>query len=363
MSKINLRSPFIVSANDANLEVLKLELFAYSGIQNTDRGAAKYVLTTDSEFIFDISELAREYLDISFDGVYLPQNIWVDYRLTKTISGVETVGDYVNLEGFYGYGYFEDGINPQNDSNILQSNNTVYKLDSDTIIVAVNKTNLLSITSYFSNGTSSTFTFADNGAELDYLFQDENEFLFQDGLTFLFADSLSEMSIYYLTISEFSNVVKLDFNYTESVVDTVFVKIIDECKYEPKKITFINKFGVLQDIWFFKNSTVSLTTTEESYKNNLLNFNTYSTTTHENQTLNKQGTEKISLNSGYYPEDFNEVFKQLFLSEKVWISEDGMAIPVNVSSSNLTLKNRLYDKLINYTIDFDYAFDAINKIR
>ena len=58
----------------------------------------------------------------------------------------------------------------------------------------------------------------------------------------------------------------------------------------------------------------------------------------------------------------NEVFRQLLLSERVWIDYNG-TLPVNVGTSSLKFKQSLNDKLINYTISFDFAYDKINNIR
>ena len=49
----------------------------------------------------------------------------------------------------------------------------------------------------------------------------------------------------------FTNGVKFDFGRETSVIDTVDSNI-DECKFTPNKITFVNKFGVLEDIIFYK---------------------------------------------------------------------------------------------------------------
>ena len=51
------------------------------------------------------------------------------------------------------------------------------------------------------------------------------------------------------------------------------------------------------------------------------------------------------------------------LSEQVWIKKDGEILPINVKTSSLTYKTSVNDRLINYTIEFDYAFDKINNIR
>jgi len=51
------------------------------------------------------------------------------------------------------------------------------------------------------------------------------------------------------------------------------------------------------------------------------------------------------------------------LSEDCWIEIDSKTLPMNVSSSSLSYKTHLNDKLINYTIEVDFAFDTINNIR
>ena len=148
---------------------------------------------------------------------------------------------------------------------------------------------------------------------------------------------------------------------------TVDVEILKECKYEPKKVTFVNKFGALQDIYFFKKSVQSMNVTKESYKSNILSSNSYSTTNHVYRDFNVVAKESITLSSGFLSEEYNEVFKQMMLSEKVWITnitDDGeQVLPINVKTGDITYKTSLNDKLVQYTIEFDKSFDTINNIR
>ena len=151
-------------------------------------------------------------------------------------------------------------------------------------------------------------------------------------------------------------------------IETIKVNVIEECKYEPKKVTFINKFGALQDMYFFKKSKENLSIKKESYKSNIaLNYGGYNSTTHVNRDFNVIGNESISLSSGYLSEDYNEVFKQLLLSEKVWVTniiESGeQVLPINVKTSSIAYKTSVNDKLVDYTIEFDKSFDTINNIR
>ena len=151
--------------------------------------------------------------------------------------------------------------------------------------------------------------------------------------------------------------------------DVINVETLQECKYEPKKVTFVNKYGALQDMYFFKKSVEKMNVTKESYKSNILlaGSYTYSTSNHVYRDFNVVGKESITLSSGFLSEEYNEVFKQMMLSEKVWvtnINDDGeQVLPINVKTSNITYKTSLNDKLVEYTFDFDNSFNVINDIR
>ena len=54
------------------------------------------------------------------------------------------------------------------------------------------------------------------------------------------------------------------------IIDVIKVEEIEECKHTPYKVTFINKFGALQDLWFFKRANLSLSTKKEEYTANTM---------------------------------------------------------------------------------------------
>ena len=119
----------------------------------------------------------------------------------------------------------------------------------------------------------------------------------------------------------------------------------------------------MQDIWFFKRTNENLTTKTEDFKRNIVVNGSYDTSRHQQKVLTKNGSEKLTLNTGYYPESYNDVFKQMQLSEDCWIEINNQTLPINVSSSSLKYKTQLNDKIINYTIEIDFAYDTINNIR
>ena len=149
--------------------------------------------------------------------------------------------------------------------------------------------------------------------------------------------------------------------YAEIGTERIDFEEVCEAKYTPYRLSFINKKGVIEDVWFFKNSKLSLETKEEGYRSNL--GTSYITNQHQYKTLYKEGKESLTLNSGFYTEDYNEVFKQLFLSEKVWISYNGKNLPCKVKDSGVSFQDRLTEKTINYTINIEFAFDKINSVR
>jgi hypothetical protein len=83
---------------------------------------------------------------------------------------------------------------------------------------------------------------------------------------------------------------------------------------------------------------------------------------HQFNTFNVQSRSKFTINSGFVTEDKNEAVKQLLLSEKVWVLEGGQAIPISVSSKSQEFKTRQNDRLINYSLEFEYAFNDINNV-
>lgn len=153
-------------------------------------------------------------------------------------------------------------------------------------------------------------------------------------------------------------------NATEGVTK-LEIRNIEECKFTPYKLVFVNKYGALQDLWMFKRSNLSIKKEEETFRSSTLlsTTGTYNTFEHQDKTFNINAKESLSLNTGFYPEEYNEVFRQFTLSERVWIEYDNKTLPVTVKSSDFSFQTKLNDKLINYTIDVEFAFDKINSVR
>ena len=82
---------------------------------------------------------------------------------------------------------------------------------------------------------------------------------------------------------------------------------IDCTKYgDGHKITFVNKFGALQDLWFFLKSVNTTTKKQDQFQRNIINGTTYNVNQHTKQVFNTIANTSITLSSGYYPEWANQ---------------------------------------------------------
>ncbi len=378
MAKINVRSPYFINVSASNLTSAQLELYIYTGTASTSwGGSVTYSLTStaySAKVSFEISELIRDYLTTGFDGEYNTTNLYstinVDYRITKSISGTAQSPDtaVVGNIAYDGYGYFEDGVNPSLLEGLLINNTTILKPDDAPLRIPVDPNNTTSV-SFFYKGkeiyTDAVADVTDSKARIEYITNESQagadgyeDRVLEDGGTFedsfCLESFLGEFGIY--------GVDEVFVNATEGVTK-LRVTNIEECKYQPYKLVFVNKYGALQDFWMFKRSNLSINTTEETYKSNIVVDGSYNTYSHQKKILSKNATQKLVLNSGYYPEENNSIFKELMLSEMVWIDYQGNNLPVHITSSNLGYKTNVNDKLIDYTIEVEFAFQTINNIR
>ena len=84
---------------------------------------------------------------------------------------------------------------------------------------------------------------------------------------------------------------------------------------------------------------------------------------HQKYVYNKQGNETLVLNTGYVDDGQFETIKQIMLSEQVWAKIGTTVYPVNVNTSSLAKKTKINDRLVNYQLEFMFAFDVVNNVR
>lgn len=346
MDRIQSRSPYIVEVTDTNLTSCVVEFFIFTGIYATSRPAtANYTLQVeaiDETCIFDISEFADDLLDIEFDGNYDSQMIWFDYRITKYISEVaQSPSAFVLKQCFGGYLYFEEGTQNESASEILTktmiTGNTFYRPEGEFFYLP-----------FFDAGPT-TVNYKIDGVTVDT----EN-----------FTGTLdSSLKIAYVEPTN-SGVPSTDVNEVVIAGTSFYLKSLTCSKHDAHKVTFINKWGALQDIWFIGKSSLKIKTDSTSmYRRNTLVGDSYSINEHTSINQVKNGKQTLKVTTGFVSENYNDVIKELSLSRKVWINYNGNTLPVNVKTETIDFKTSLNDKLVEYSMELEFSFDVTNNIR
>ena len=388
MARINTRSPYWATISDTYLSYAILKLYVYTGNSSNVPSTPTYTIRKSvlpSENVagvtysidFEIAELVRDELDTIFDGNYNGQSVWTKVN----INGYNSSGSLITLPinettiAFDGYNYFEEQTTDE--GNIMITNRELFVLEDNTFRLPIYTGLNAPTVVFYKDGeiiASETFSYdQDSSNQIKYVsiygdtvnWDTFEERVFEDGGVD-FESSVCLQS--FFNNYSIGAVDKIEVSGSGQKIQTIKVNVLEECKYEPKKVTFINKFGALQDMYFFKKAVEKMTVKKESYKANILNANkTYSISSHTNRDFNITAKESITMSSGFLSEEYNEVFKQMMLSEKVWVTniiETGeQVLPINVKTSNITYKTSLNDRLVEYTFDFDYSFNVINDIR
>lgn len=365
-TKINVRSPFYIKVATTPLVSVALDLYIWEGATGARPASAQYSLTkteiADNNYVvFEISELIRDYLVTEY-GNYSTNAVWVQWSATVDGGSPTFSAEYIGVDG---YGYFEDGINPELSRQLLQSNTILYYNEGQDIVIPI-----------FAEDLSTITVSSDAGANVYWEAVDDFWNVYDVSWGTILSpivitdDGNTNQKIQYirLTNSEY-----LQDNDTITITSgvggattVITLEEICEPKFTPLNVIFYNKFGALQNMWFFKKSVTSINTTSNQFKANILDFSstpTYSTTSPQVQKFNVNGKESITLNSGFYDEQYNEVVRQLMLSENVWIDNGTDVLPVNINTSSYTFRTRVNDRLIQHSLEFEYAFDKINSVR
>ena len=375
---IRTRSPFFIRTPQVPAD--KLSLLNYFQINITVFGGLststevcddlyatyslqKKPLGTEDSVSFDISEIVNDHIEQIFTGTYAAakSSIWVEIQTSArqadgTVIGSVTTNTYLAQEGF---NKFKEGVNYTTEPIAMLSSTYIQNHKGSTITIPVNVERVTSV--QWRSGTSvrETDTFTDNGNQ-------------NQKIQFALFTSSTLLDNALIT-------------YDSGSTTTIILEQVEECKYPVNKITFVNRWGALQDLFFFKKSTESLEATRETFNRSIfearavqldppeeagqacqesLTFNTYSTTAHAKKTFNANATESVVLNTGYVNELMNPYFEELMVSEYIWLTDSSANIfPVNLKESSFAKKTGLNDRLINYTMSFDKSFSLVNNIR
>lgn len=325
------------------LKRIELKLYVFDGLITNKPSTPQYeinkqVINSHTNITLEISELVRDYIEITFNNDYLSHTKWVEAVVTY-FDEADQPYTYNNPETFQyiavdGYGYFEDSTNPELERHALISANNIY--------LPENTAGKLPI---FAEGVGKVTI-----DSVDTQITDNGN---------------TNQKIQYVDIPADSSTIQVYDTDDTTLLKTITVNNVCEPKYTPYKLTFVNKYGAFQDLYMFKKATKSIQVTSDLYKRNIVSnsTSTYATNEGQKERYNVNANSSLTLNTGFVKEDLNKTIEELFLSENVWIRYENKTLPILPKSQTLNYKTVLNDKLINYTVDFEFAFDKINNVR
>ena len=368
-TKINIRSPYYLKYTAPTLTRAEIKLYVYQGTEVVDKGNVKYELGSDiisgnDYVILEISQFVRDYFNFEFNGTnYTSNTQWVTIEANLYATDTLLSTSTETYLGFDGYTSFEQGLNSEGSRSKLMTASTLVIPEGEVVRVPVFSEDVVSVTSYrAAAGLNVTNTRWNEETKV----WDINEEYWADNATST-PDVISETpllssgKIQYFEVDSAVGVVEIN---TATGSEITVVKSEDSCIWGKRKITFINKHGAYQDLWMLGRKKESVEYSSSSYSSSKIDFTamSYSIQSGQNKKFDVMSNKKITINTGWIPEDLNSAIEELLMSESVWLTEGGVTTPIITTTENLEKKNHISESLINYELSFKYAFNNNNTV-
>lgn len=348
---INTRSPFFINIDEIGSAVTKVDLYIWNGTGSVPSDPT-YELSKNvpsvSNFLtqYNISPFVSEFIDHAVrQNIYptypigTPTSQWCNVQVKRYADG--DLLDTTNYYGVSGLGVYSQGQNPNNGNYLLYEGTYYYPYDI-TINPAVNQFRQAGqLTLLTTNGYTYKYTNLNTLATTTGTFSGD---LFKD-IPCVISANIADGN-------------KLEILNGSTVLRTYIFKPQLECYYEPITIDFVNYLGAWQRTFMYKARYRSVDISSTEY--NLLQDDLLSYNIQEGQrkVFNVNAIEKIRMNSGWVDASFNVVLGQLIVSERILINGS----PAICLTKTLDVQDSLNVNLINYQLEFKYAYDSINSV-
>ena len=264
---------------------------------------------------------------------------WVKYIVNYTDSENSIADIEGSFSALRGFGLYGQGVNPSKPNESILTPCNKRKVSSDGVIL---------------------FPFINDGTNTDFNLSTENLEINETVNLITSVESTEYVQYIYFNVSDV--ITDKIVTITDNNLNKYIYNIEKECRYQTKQIIFLNRYGAFDSITMFKKSSNTLSVNKDKFTNNYLQNGSYDVTRHQIKDINIQATEKLTVNSGYINESENELYKDLMVSDIIYLFEDNNLVPLRISKNSLEIKNRVNDGLVNYTLDFDYAFNYIQNV-
>ena len=405
-----------------SIQSVSLEIYIWTGAR-VSRPASPHITInrttgfgSNTTHTTDIASLIADQLNTTIaklfnDNILSEQNgrvawVQIDYDVDYN-SGSNDTGSSDIFQVIEGYSYFDEGANfaltqtilsPESEQNTYEYNvemmpiyvgeygqglDIVYAYE-DRVLADGGTIEALSCCNI---GLATIRILLDDGTKYDYAVPESVIYTgdqAEDRIK-LMPSGVANLKNWLVTQGSSIDLVNSDW-YKIQLLDT-FENVIDErqfyptceVKYTPIQLAYISKYGTWNYATFFKRSVETIDVTNDMYRRITGNVQngayTYGLHNPMYKKYNTNGKRRLTINSGFVAEEFKEVMEQILLSEYVLVVADSTvvkdgstytytannnAVAANVSTNSLTKKTKVNDKLIEYTLDLEYAFDELN---
>lgn len=367
MANIFTRSPYIIEINEASQVGTKVELYIATG-DGASPASPTYTLSkliaasNKPETQYNISPYIREFMNFNsivsaYDDDYMNINTFANVvvKRYKNIGAGYVLVDSTSYYAFDGYGYYEDGSNPDLGRSLMTEGTYHYHYDSS-INLATDFNDVPASIGVPLNGGDSeeykaTYTNLVSGATTSVT-KTKN---IMGGGTYNYPRQFKTvLDAYYAD----GNKLEIIDNLTTTVLGTYYFYPKETCKYTPIKCDFVNKFGQYQRLWFYAASNDSIEVTSKEHNALQSSITSYNQIQGQRKEFNLNGKESIKVNTDWVDEDFKNILKEIMLSEKVLI--DGK--PAKLKTKSTELFKNINTKQINYTLEFEFNYNTINNV-
>lgn len=352
------RSPYHLRINPIgySFDQAVTELRIWRGDIVTDRPTdptytlQKSIIRADQTMVdFVINEFVQDKLKVAFENYYdqtltnqfsnINESVWVEAStkiyLVTTDQEITAVKQWLALDG---WGKHEQGMNPTIPINMNSITNGVfnqfipfyYRANNDGLSVILNGDPIIGLDYEYTNISNKNI--------------------------YVFSVKCNDLSNIPLVIDD---VLELRNSLNNETILTL--KYIDICGNF--NLIYKNRFGVWNGIPFPKRDKASIKKESVTYSPVIASFGDYNPIDHAKRTRNVKGTKTITLNTDFLPEDYNNAFEDLLMSEYVYLQTDTDTFtPVLVVTDSLQFKQKKFDRMIQYTIEVEVANNIINQI-
>lgn len=165
---------------------------------------------------------------------------------------------------------------------------------------------------------------------------------------------LSKIGLEWYTIQAFNN--------TTAIGAPIRYDINCVQKYPNVRIKWKNKYGQFDYFNFYGSSATTFGTAQKVYQpqigswtSSTLSYQKYETGI-RNYTVDDNQT--ITVNTQFIPQDYNDIIKQLLVSDEIyWVYDESQDLvrPLSIINNNMRFKTGVVDKLIQYTFTFNFG--------